>query len=99
MAAPSQVASVKSLALRVLREMETRTSVVEDCPKNPGALGQADAQDTGELYVGPKKVAPCGSPHCAGCYEVGDGKKLHPPKCGGTCRAWLERWEAKGKVQ
>jgi hypothetical protein len=43
--------------------------------------------------------AACGSPHCAGCYDVGDGKKIHPPKCGEDYRAWLERWEAKGKVQ
>ena len=26
-------------------------------------------------------LAPCGSEHCAGCYDVGDGKKIHPPKC------------------
>jgi hypothetical protein len=24
----------------------------------------------------------CGSPHCAGCYDVGDGRKIHPPKAG-----------------
>jgi hypothetical protein len=29
-----------------------------------------------------KAPAACGSPHCAGCYEVGDGKKIHPPKIG-----------------
>jgi hypothetical protein len=26
--------------------------------------------------------APCGSPDCAGCYDVGDGRKIHPPKIG-----------------
>jgi hypothetical protein len=26
--------------------------------------------------------SPCGSPLCAGCYGVGDGKRIHPPKCG-----------------
>lgn len=38
-------------------------------------------------------MAPCGSPHCAGCYDVGDGRKIHPPKCGTDFlrwRAWLE---------
>jgi hypothetical protein len=27
-------------------------------------------------------LAPCGSPHCAGCYDVGDGRKIHPPRNG-----------------
>jgi hypothetical protein len=44
-------------------------------------------------------LAACGSPHCAGCYAVGDGKKIHPPQCGKDYRKWLERWEAKGRVQ
>jgi hypothetical protein len=45
------------------------------------------------------KLAECGSPYCAGCYDVGDGKKIHPPRCGEEYRKWLERWEAKGKPQ
>jgi hypothetical protein len=24
----------------------------------------------------------CGSSHCAGCYEVAPGVRIHPPKCG-----------------
>jgi hypothetical protein len=24
----------------------------------------------------------CKSPRCAGCYDVGDGAKIHPPICG-----------------
>ena len=38
-------------------------------------------------------TAACGSPNCAGCYDVGDGMKIHPPKCGQgflRWRAWLE---------
>lgn len=27
-------------------------------------------------------LAACGSPHCNGCYDVGDGRKIHPPKPG-----------------
>lgn len=45
------------------------------------------------------QLAPCGSPHCAGCYDVGEGRKIHPPKCGEDYRKWLERWEPKGKTQ
>jgi hypothetical protein len=38
-------------------------------------------------------LAACGSPYCAGCYDVGDSRKIHPPKCGQEFlrwRAWLE---------
>ena len=41
----------------------------------------------------------CGSPHCAGCYDVGDGRRIHPPKCGEKHRKWLEHWQPKGKPQ
>jgi len=46
-----------------------------------------------------RKLAPCDSPDCTGCYEVTPGVRIHPPKCGEDYRAWLERWEAKGRVQ
>jgi hypothetical protein len=45
------------------------------------------------------KLAACGSPHCAGCYDVGDEKKIHPPKCGEDYLKWLERWKPTGKAQ
>lgn len=48
---------------------------------------------------GAGKVASCGSPHCAGCYDVGDGTKIHPPRCGRDYLAWLNKWEAKGRKQ
>ena len=41
----------------------------------------------------------CGSAHCIGCYDVGDGRKIHPPKCGEKYRKWLERWQPKGRPQ
>jgi hypothetical protein len=41
----------------------------------------------------------CGSPQCAGCYDVGDGRKIHPPKCGQDYLDWLKKWEAGGAVQ
>jgi hypothetical protein len=44
-------------------------------------------------------LAVCGSLHCAGCYDVGDGRKIHPPKCGEEYRKWLERWQPTGKPQ
>jgi hypothetical protein len=44
-------------------------------------------------------LAACGLPHCAGCYEVVDGRKIHPPRCGEDYLLWLERWKPKGKAQ
>lgn len=44
-------------------------------------------------------IAPCGSPYCAGCYDIGDGLKIHPPKASAEWEAWLRKWEPKGKVQ
>jgi hypothetical protein len=29
-----------------------------------------------------QKLAACGSSQCNGCYDVGDGRKIHPPKPG-----------------
>jgi hypothetical protein len=41
----------------------------------------------------------CGSPHCAGCYELESGVRIHPPKSGPEWREWLLKWEPKGNVQ
>ena len=47
-----------------------------------------------ELQQGSEKsqstaLAACSSPHCAGCYEVAPGVKLHPPK---GAYHYEERW-------
>lgn len=47
----------------------------------------------------PGDVAACGSPHCAGCYEVEPGVWIHPPKSGEDWKEWLLKWKPKGKVQ
>jgi hypothetical protein len=44
-------------------------------------------------------LAACGSLDCAGCYDVGGGRRIHPPKCGEEYRVWIERWEARGRMQ
>ena len=94
-----QSVSVKSLALRVLREMATRRGVQEVCPTPAVHARQGAGQDTGAREVRREGLSPCGSAHCAGCYDVGDGKKIHPPKCGEKYRKWQERWQPKGKPQ
>jgi hypothetical protein len=45
------------------------------------------------------RVVSCGSPVCAGCYEVAPGVRIHPPKSGEGYRERLERWETKGRLQ
>jgi hypothetical protein len=45
------------------------------------------------------RLAPCGSPDCAGCYDVGDGRKIHPPKCGESFLRWRAWLEGKGSRQ
>ena len=43
------------------------------------------------------KLAPCGSPHCGGCYEVAPGVRLHPPKVSPEWTAYLQRCRKKGE--
>ena len=39
------------------------------------------------VEIVPATAAPCGSPHCAGCYDIGEGRKIHPPKIGESWRS------------
>ena len=41
--------------------------------------------------------APCGSLHCAGCYEVEPGRFIHPPKPSEEWLAWLANWQPREK--
>lgn len=94
-----QGASTKALAFRVLEEMIARNSSRAVCPIRPAQVGQDAGEDTGTLHLQREGVASCESPHCAGCYDVGDGRNIHPPKCGEEYRKWLERWQPRGKPQ
>jgi hypothetical protein len=64
--------------------------------QNP--FGQTDAAIVVRLPTSDNAapVAACGSPLCAGCYDVGDGRKIHPPRCG---EEWLLRLETKCRIQ
>jgi hypothetical protein len=44
-------------------------------------------------------AALCGSPHCARCYEVEPGRRIHPPRASRDWLAWLEQWQPKGPNQ
>ena len=84
-----ETASIKSLALNVLARRLTPAPDLQQRPKIINDAGLLKGQTT----------APSGSPHCAGCYEASPGVRIHPPNCGEDYRAWLERWEEKGKPQ
>jgi hypothetical protein len=77
MEASSQVASVKLLALRVLREIAAQGVNRGACPAATGDGIQTARQDLNHLDTRPKAKA-----HCVEKYRV-----------------WLERWEARGRVQ
>jgi hypothetical protein len=81
-------------AVRALAAINTGRSIETRSAPAPtsASVTQAEASTGGE-------IAACGSPHCARCYEVSPGVLIHPPKCGEDYRAWLKRWEAKGRVQ
>ena len=81
--------AVRALAaINTGRGIETRSAPAP----TSAPVTQGEGSNGGE-------IAACGSPHCAGCYEVAVGVLIHPPKCGEDYRAWLKRWEAKGRVQ
>jgi len=42
-------------------------------------------------------LAECGSPSCNGCYSIGDGRKIHPPRTSQKYLDWLRRWEPTGE--
>jgi hypothetical protein len=46
-------------------------------------------KDTVRLLLTSRQPSPCGSPGCGGCYSIGEGKSIHPPK---PTREWLQRW-------
>jgi hypothetical protein len=95
----TQTVSVKSLAFRILGEMGAQTMGQKTCPTPATKAGQGAGQDPGAPNIERTRVPHCGSPQCAGCYDVGDGRKIHPPMIGEDYRRWLERWKPKGRPQ
>jgi hypothetical protein len=93
--APQQE-DLRAIALKVL---ERNTVARQARNSAPDEVSQRGATKNGPMQHFSDKVAPCGSPHCAGCYDVGDGRKIHPPKSSPEWLAWLERWQPNGKVQ
>jgi hypothetical protein len=74
-------------------------SLIEELEAEEWQSSHAGRTQVQESTLPPVSLADCRSPHCAGCYDVGEGRKIHPPKCGEEYKMWLERWQPKGKPQ
>lgn len=78
------------------------TAMVEQALKalaEIGAVRPSVPETVNTAPATPSRAEECGSPQCAGCYDVGDGKKIHPPKCRKDYGKWLTDWPPKGKAQ
>jgi hypothetical protein len=84
--------SYLEIALKAATPAKPPDTTLESRSINTGRETRAESQE-------PKNRAACGSPECAGCYEVAPGVRIHPPKCSDDYRAWRQTWEAKCRVQ
>jgi hypothetical protein len=67
-------------------------------PSVSGVSAHTD-RPTSKLVDKYETTAVCGSTDCAGCYDVGDGRRIHPPKCGEDFLRWRAWLEGKGRRQ
>ena len=79
------------------RYLELAIKALKDAAGNEQAVEKPATSPLANLH--PERLADCGCPHCAGCYEIEPGVRIHPPKTGQEYLDWLKRWEAKGRVQ
>jgi hypothetical protein len=84
--------SLKALALSVLAAGKSVPPHTSALPTHGTGTERPTAQKT-------EAVATCGSVHCAECYEVEPGVRIHPPKSGDAWKEWLLKWGPKGRVQ
>lgn len=85
------------LAMTVVSGCEPTESPVPVVGERIGLPELTGESESGVPRPKIQKLAPCGSPTCAGCYEVGDGRKIHPPRCGEEFLRWRAWMEGKGK--
>jgi hypothetical protein len=87
--------SYLEMALRALAESGAASPAVPESP----CLTSEPIKATPALPVNVENstptLAPCASPQCARCYDVGEGRKIHPPTCGRDYLEWLKKWRAK----
>ena len=84
---------MKTLADRALDALRALSeSPSEKAKETPKGLAQAGTPTVST------SLAPCGEPHCAGCYEVEPGRRIHPRKSGQEWDDWLARWQPKSEA-
>jgi hypothetical protein len=88
------IGSIKSLAMTVLQRHSGVP--VQSQPLEPR---ETSGKPRETVTVNPSKLAPCGQAHCAGCYEVDSGRRIHPPKPSADWLEWLERWVPPKKLR
>ena len=86
--------SIKSLAMTVLQ----RHSGVPD-QSQPLEPRETSGKPHETVTAHPSKLASCGQPNCAGCYELEPGRRIHPPKPSEDWLEWLKRWAPPKKSQ
>jgi hypothetical protein len=74
-------------------------TLIEDLEAEKWQSSHAGSTQVQEPTLPPVSLAACRSPHCAGCYDVGEGRKIHPPKCGADFFRWRAWLEGKGPKQ
>lgn len=82
--------------MTVERALKALTNI--GATQQPGQASSAGNSPQPELR-GTDELAACGSPECAGCYDIGQGNRIHPPKIGPDYAGWYKRWEPKSTVQ
>ena len=95
------MSSYLEIALRVANRIQSVGSEPAAGISQPmgSIVEKSRSEITTQTVIKSGATAACGSSHCAGCYDVGDGRKIHPPKIGEDYRKWLERWKPRGTVQ
>ena len=68
--------SYVEMGLRAVESMKEQPSAGRQVCPIPAASSQSVNMSD--------NAAACGSPWCAGCYEVLPGVRIHPPRCGGN---------------
>jgi hypothetical protein len=80
------VPSYLEIALRVAPSVNAKREQQPACPAPERVLRASESIAEAEQS---SASAACESPHCAGCYEVARGVRIHPPKCGNDYRRWV----------
>ena len=89
----------KAIVERAVQAL-TALNAERRCEINPVQTSSVSPVLVDGIDVGwPEMQARCRMPQCAGCYDVGDGKKFHPPRCGEGFLRWRAWLEGKGSLQ